>query len=226
MKLLLIIFCVCIILGLIGCGGVALKEVIKGISGTNVNFAIYTDEANLEDTDLILEVLGRMNREMITGVSFHIFRQNDPHLGKAWDGRQAGAHFCIPFLRRICISVTSIDSRTIFHEMGHLHRARLIANGSNFISDWSRVAGRVYIRDLNLPNNEGILTAYSRGNSNEDVAEWVMECYSYLIYGSNYVITGNSEVKKDERYRKKLALLYKYGFLNAKDYKQLKPLFE
>ncbi len=177
--------------------------------------------------NVIARALQRLHypmRELPT--HFRMYTANAAHLGASWTGILAGGHLCSSALNTICLSVESISYTTVWHEMGHLYHWRLNREGSEFGRRWWEVAGEVYHRNFTLPNNSGILTPYSRGDMMEDIAEWVSECYVYLYYGVNTGIASNPEVKKDPRYRRKLALLYEYGFLSRSDYKKLKPLFE
>lgn len=142
----------------------------------------------------------------------------------------AVGHNCVPYERRICIQPAYLNEGLVWHESTHVF-TRCRSDEIELRDDWTLVAGDVYFPDsyedfYNEDPSEGLMTQYGRSNYLEDIAEWVEHCYTYLYLDSQNWAFNNKHFKSDVRYRKKLALLFKYGFLSKKDYQKLKPLFE
>lgn len=143
--------------------------------------------------------------------------------------RYAAAHNCTTYGRRICIRPEYLERPIIWHEAAHVF-THCRNDEKELADDWFIVAGDVYTDDYEDfygkdPDN-GLLTNYSRRNYLEDIAEWVECCYAYIYLNSYSWVFSNKYLKSDNRYRKKLTLLYKYGFFSDGDYRKLKPLFE
>lgn len=140
--------------------------------------------------------------------------------------RIAIGHVCDSEGREVCLRSDSVTPELVWHEIAHIYSYSL----PKFERDWQRIAGNVYDERYEdyfwETPSEGLLTYYSRRNHYEDIAEWVECCYTYLYIDQNYWVFQNTNLKKDRRYAKKLALLHKYGFIKSSDYEKLKPLFE
>ncbi len=221
MKWLLVIAIIILLLPLLGCARALLIDQRSG-----VHFVVYANDVPIEKLDYIENAIKMVRHMTKPEIVFHILEPDSVHLGKTWMGGSAAAHLCYIGVGRVCMSANYICYRTIFHEVGHLYHSRRNRESRRFHLDWVALAGPVYIQDTKLPNTDGILTNYSRGNPGEDIAEWVAECYAYLAEGVNSCITGNLAVKTDPRYRQKLALLHLHGFFTDADYEKLKPLFQ
>lgn len=210
---------------LIGCA--AHTFLIREVKGEKKTFSLYGSDLKPEYPLIIAATLRDLNDPMLQdNVSFHVFAYKDAHLGGTWTNEHAAGHLCALEPNRICLSDQYVTPRAIFHEMAHLHHRHLDRVSTVFSEEWMAVAGDVYKRDQSLPDNDGILTNYSRGDHGEDIAEWVAECYLHLVYDHNQLILLNQNVKADPKYRLKLALLHRYGFFSDAHYAKLKPLFE
>lgn len=95
---------------------------------------------------------------------------------------RAAAHYCGREPKTICIrGIQYVQKIIVWHEAAH---AYTFALSNQFRMEWKAVAGSVfegYGSGGTFPDPaDGLLTAYSRKNELEDIAEWVEQCYAYL----------------------------------------------
>lgn len=174
-----------------------------------------------------LSLLGTQMRD-----SLRVIRVIDDqsHIGRR--GFSAIGHLCPENDRRICLMKGKVSIRIVWHECAHVYTFHLSDyytdyDSLRFVELWEKIAGDVYTEVFNEARAEGLLTSYSRRNAYEDIAEWYRECMHYLYLDTNWqVFEDNKYLKTDLRYRKKLALMHKYGFFSDHEYERLKPLFQ
>lgn len=220
-----------LVLLLVGCSGGPAIETAKIKEYQDRNLEIVGDKLTSDQIATIKTALGYLPENFRKSVLVIHLRDDLDHFSYHYldKTKTAAAHNCTAKGRKVCIRPEHLKNNLIWHEVAHVY-THCNPEASNFIYDWIRVAGDVYADDYESYYSKdpdgGLLTNYSRCNYLEDIAEWVQCCYTYLYLDKNYWVFNNKYLKSDSRYRKKLALLYKYGFLDESGYKKLKPLFE
>lgn len=196
------------------------------------NLEIVGDNLTKAQIDMIVKALAYLPKPFVESVTKIHLRDDIAHFQYDYNGkiRHAAAHHCSNEEQgKICVRPKYICFVLIWHEAAHVYTAAVEYSGS-LAYEWVRIAGDVYTsfyEDYDGdPLSDGLLTNYSRRNYLEDIAEWVEECYNYLYTDPKSMAFQNKNFKTDQRYRKKLACLRKYGFISEKDYQKLKPLFE
>lgn len=139
--------------------------------------------------------------------------------------------------RNICIKTDSLETthldfcdRVVWHEAAHAYESYLDSRGSDFTKQWRVVAGEdVYGCDSPVFPNHGILCEYGSKNYTEDIATFVeyLYCSTTFVHGTthnhNYfaylpVVRRVNQGQLDARFRRKLDLLLKYGFVSKEDH--------
>lgn len=189
---------------------------------------IIGEEIVAEQKAILISAVNRVPDWLLTDVlTFHL-RSDVEHFGKSWAGNIPAAHLCLPLSTTICLRPSEITPGIIWHEISHVWHFHVDGKQKPLSNKWSAVAGS-YCDEVRKqhPFQNAILTEYGRGDLGEDIAEWVKECYRYLEgEWQRPWVEKNPYLVADPRYRKKLALLHEFGFLDNRDYKTLKPLFE
>lgn len=185
-----------------------------------------------ERIDLIKQALDRLPEKFSQSLRLAHIRSDKEHLLFYYGGekREAIGHRCgQENIQKICIQTADLSLYVIWHEVTHVFTD--VVEGATELKDrWLVVAGDVYTEKYedyySTDPDNGFLINYGRWNYWEDIAVFVGHCYVYLYVNKNHSVFANKNFKTDERYRKKLDLLYQYGFFSTEDYKKLKPLFE
>ena len=113
--------------------------------------------------------------------------------------------------------------------------SEIIASGSDFLAEWLRTAGDVYGKNMRTVNQNGreviawtdgtlgprngCVTTYGCYSLHEDVATFVQPAAINPKFFESLITPGSPQY--DERYRKKLDLLLKYGFLKEDVYNKI-----
>lgn len=192
---------------------------------------ILGDNVTNEQKDLIIKIMSYLPEKFRKSVKVICLRDDKEHFTYYYNGeiRFASAHDCSAYGQKVCVRSPYLSYGTIWHESAHIYTF-FNENSAALYNEWSKIAGDVYTsfyEDYYLQDpSDGLLTWYCRSNCFEDIAEWVKYCYIYLYLDSKTKVFQNNHFRSDLRYRKKLALLKKFGFLKEEDYQKLKPLFE
>lgn len=212
-----------------GCASSAhsLTFVVREVRTEKCRVIIATDKDDVAATDLavIMDALICLPDEVLLapGIRFEI-TENQAHLGTAWNGYQAIGHHTVCPYDHICLT-PKMTQGTVWHEMAHFYEAYLNRTQQPFVREWKAIAEGTYSTSSPYTSpSEGIVTAYGRGNYQEDIAEWVEEIYKRTrLHQDNF--TKIKDRVTDPRYRKKLDLLYKYHLINTIDYNMMRPYF-
>ena len=193
---------------------------------------ISGDAITEEYRDIVRAALGILPSRMVESLDLVRISGDLPHFRRKYKKDVPIGHLCEATDHAICLRAGYIKRSLVWHETAHVYAKRLDdyyhkMASHYFHRDWLNIAGEVYGDGYEGdPETEGILTTYGRRSVHEDIAEWVEKCYEYLYTAESIPIFHKSHIRKDERYRRKLALLYQYGFFSEADYKKLKPLFQ
>lgn len=197
-------------------------------------------DTSLEDEEIIKDALKRMPYAVVDAVMQINVRRDDEHfraMAPLAETLPIG-HNCKKFGEKskgiICIRKIRVGDYLIWHEATHCYDLKILDDpilpgGAYFRKEWLAVGSGKGDEHCEDPESEGFLTAYSRKATGEDIAEWVEECLGYLYHPENRKLSPLTRIttfKTDARYRKKLDLLYKYGFILESQYEKLKPLFQ
>lgn len=193
---------------------------------------IVGDNLKPEQVDLITKALARLPELFAESVTKAHLRDDVDHFEYSYNDtiRHAAAHHCgVEEKGKICIRTQYLTPMIVWHEAAHAYAAA-IEHCDILAYEWVKIAGDVYdplYEDYDGdPLSDGLLEQYGRKNHHEDIATWVENCYSYLYIDPTSAAFQNGNCKTDQRYRKKLACLKRYGFFSEADYQKLKPLFE
>lgn len=128
----------------------------------------------------------------------------------------------------ICLKSEAAVSIVFWHEIAHAWHFRLKTR-HEFEDEWRQVAGDVYGRDNNPPGTiyptRGLLRRYSGQQLREDVADTFMFVISEIHGGDapyERLLAGADW--QDFRYREKVRLLWRYGFLSDEDYRKFSDM--
>jgi hypothetical protein len=220
-----------ILLLLTGCASASFYLLIRETGPKAFQVKICGERVQQWEVGIIYHTLASLTDEMIVPKLEIVIIDDQQHLGKTWNGNNAAGHLCLSScLTRICIIRNELNRDTINHEAAHAYHTFLKglekSDRDGFNGEWLKIAGDVYNKNQYAPNGEGIVKSYARVNHMEDVAMWFQYCHAYLSPSNVDNFSYIFDCKTDPRYRQKLALLYKYKFLNKEDYEKLKPLFE
>ena len=226
-------FCALVVLAIVGCVPSMLEYGRKLPPAPPVYNEPKLGGAGLDerDTSVIRDALVVLPKLMVDSVDLINVSLDKEHFRSDPKKEPAAGHRCKNSENTICLSKYWVTSRLVWHETAHVYERRLsdyyLPDGAYYFKrDWKNVAGNVYGDSYLNGESEGVLTTYGRKSYREDVADWVEECYRYIYEDTDSGVWKNKHLKKDERYRQKLALLFKYGFFNEADYKKLNPLFQ
>ncbi|MEK7590165.1 MAG: putative zinc-binding metallopeptidase [Patescibacteria group bacterium] len=131
---------------------------------------------------------------------------------------------------RICIKNEYINNcNIVWHEIAHAYTHSIIYT-SVFEEEWKEVAGDDVYSGQKSSNykypQDGLATDYGRTNWMEDSAEFVTEFYKAVNNKpSQFNNLEKTEWNRDKRYKAKLDLLYKYGFISLRDYEKFEKIF-
>lgn len=151
----------------------------------------------------------------------------DSHLGECIDGH------CHYFSGDICATFEyTCFEHVLLHEATHAYTFSHVSSRSDFSREWIKTAGDVYSsKNKNEPfccrfPKDGALTGYGATYWAEDVAE--TNSYIHLVANGWKVTFFNYDNQPrfiaDRRFRKKLDLLLKYGFMSEETYKKFLAL--
>lgn len=147
------------------------------------------------------------------------------------DHIEGDAGHCFP-TGQICIKSDYInDCNVVWHEIMHAYTHSVMSYHTKpFEEEWKEAAGKnVYSgpqgSDGQYPQ-DGLVTDYSRASWMEDSAEFATEFYKAVNNKpSQFNKLKKTEWIQDKRYKAKLDLLYKYGFVSLRDYEKFKKIF-
>lgn len=149
-----------------------------------------------------------------------IYKKDQHHIGTA-SGHAYNSTMCLNL----------VTLKTFWHEAAHNYHYYLDEKFDNrFANEWLEVAGDVYSCCESRPS-KGVLTGYGSTEYAEDVAEWVSQCYLFYHALKTHRLNEYNEAfvkiiakDSDPRYRKKLELLLKWGFISQDVFNIINPL--
>lgn len=197
-------------------------------------------DVSFEDEQVIKAALDRLPRAVVDAVSRINVVRDERHfrdLAPLAESVPIGHNCKKPGEKSrgiFCMRKVWVGDYLVWHEATHCYDLKILddpvsSDGKYFRKEWLDVGSGTGDEHCEDPESEGFITAYSRKATGEDIAEWVEECLGYIYHPEsrrNSPLSRNPHLKKDSRYRKKLELLRKYGFILDIQYEQLKPLFQ
>lgn len=214
---LVIAFC------LFSCSGCHSIPVSQSSFNSVHGFKLYGTFTRQEVSELD-KLVSVLPKSVIKSIEFIAKIENSEHI-------EGAAGHCFP-TGQICINGKYInDCNVIWHEIIHAYTHRIISYHTNqFEAEWKEAAGKnVYSGPQGSDNKypqDGFVTDYSRTNWMEDSAEFATEFYKAVNNKpSQFSKLEKTEWILDKRYKAKLDLLYKYGFVSLRDYEKFKKMF-
>jgi hypothetical protein len=145
---------------------------------------------------------------------------------------------CSSFYEEHCRSRNYLRE-VVWHEIAHVYHFYLQNSAVNIDREWRAVARDVYnykrrgqsyvLREKQCWRDEypadGLISEYSTSNINEDIADFFAQIYLWL-WNRASVFNKPDFLTSDQRYIKKIKLLYKYGFITARTYYGLMGLYK
>ena len=152
-----------------------------------------------------------------------IYKRDQHHVGRSY-GHAYNSIICL----------NSVTLNTFWHEAAHTYHYYLDEEFDNqFTNEWLEAAGDVvYSCFVCSRPSQGVLTQYGGTEYAEDVAEWMSQCYLFYFAAKNHQLNEYREAfmrvmidkDSDPRYRKKLVLLLKWGFISQDVFNSINPL--
>lgn len=215
-RVIVLIACACFVF--FGCHSMPPQRAIS-----NCGIPIHSDAETVSKEDLEVINLGcsYLPRDVSNSIEAIAIYKKDPH--------HVGKYYGHAYNSIMCLNLVTL--KTFWHEAGHNYHYYLDEEFDNqFTDEWLGVAGDVYSCCESRPSR-GVLTGYGSTEYAEDVAEWVSQCYLFYYALKTHLLNAYNEAfvrivakDSDPRYRKKLELLLKWGFVSQDVFNNIYPL--
>lgn len=231
-PILCVCFCASFILALGGCASTHRPPFDRfGLSPPQYGVEIFGATEN--QRKVIGEALSYMPLQVRRAV---LFIEVVPDLGTRWGKDILGECNSYGLIKIESVDVSNPNERRLFmgsvwHEVTHAYHFKIRNDG--FTGKWREIAGDVYVgsRWIHLRAGDfpkkGLLTPYAASEAYEDVAEYVEAIYGYI--SDTIWIDGKRNPlfdvpKGDDRYFRKVTLLFIEGFISESDYQKISSL--